>query len=228
MKIKIVLVLVILCLLSASIQAMVPGRTYYDSENKHFRYIIKPGDTLYDISRIFKIDLSEIQGLNYNLNPEALKIGDDIIISINKNLNYYVVQSGDTIWEISLTSNLSANDIIAYNRLEKPSDILVGEVIFLPEIIVVNNNIKILEFEKKYGVLYISGVARIFEATINYAFETTAGEILKEGFTTATIGAPDWGRFDIKDNIPQRAEIIAVFSISAKDGSRQDEIRINL
>jgi hypothetical protein len=58
MKIKIVLLIAILCLLSVSVQAVVPGRTYFDVENNNFKYIIKQGDTLYNIARIFKNDLA--------------------------------------------------------------------------------------------------------------------------------------------------------------------------
>lgn len=222
------LIVLLLILFSISVQAAIPGRTYYDTENNYFRYIVKQGDTFYNISRIFKISLEKLQGLNYNVNPQTMKIGDEIIISINENLDYYVVQPGDNIWEISLISDLSIDDIIAYNQLENPSNLLVSEVLFLPGIIAMNNNIKILGFEEKYGVVYISGVARIFEATVNYAFETREGEVLKEGFTTATIGAPEWGRFNIQDYKTEGAQTIAVFSISAKDGSRQDEIKLEL
>lgn len=225
---KTVLILLLLIVLSISVQAAVPGRTYSNAESNYFRYIVEAGDTLYDISRVFKISLEELQGLNYNVNPQTLEIGDEIIIRNNENLDYYLVHPGDTIWEISLSSDLSVDDIIAYNRLENPSDLSINEVLFLPEIVAVNNNIKVLDFEEKYGVIYISGVARIFEATVNYAFETREGKVLKEGFTTATIGAPQWGKFDIQDYKPEGAQIIAVFSISAKDGSRQDEIRLEL
>lgn len=48
-------------------------------------------------------------------------------------------------------------------------------------------------FEKKYGTAYVSGIARIFEATVSYAFESRDRKVLKEGFTTASVGAPDWG-----------------------------------
>jgi len=229
MKIKVVILIVMLCLISVAVQAVVPGRTYFDVENNYFRYIIKSGDTLYNISRIFKIDLARLEGLNYNLNPKTMQIGDEVIISINKNLDYYVVQPGDSIWKISEKSDLSLTDIIAYNRIENPAYLLASEVIFLPQIIAKNNNIKILEFEKKYGVVYVSGVARIFEVTVNYALETKTGQVLKEGFTTASIGAPDWGKFEFQVTyIPEKASILAVFQISARDGSRQDEIKLKL
>ena len=228
MKVKLVSLIVLLCLLSAFVQAVVPGRTYFDEENNSFKYIIKQGDTLYNISRIFKIDLTSLQGLNNNLNPLTLQIGDKVLISKISG-NYHVVESGDTLWGISQKSDLTLKDIIAYNRIENPNYLLPGEVIFLPKIIEENNNIKVMEFEKKHGVVYVSGVARIFEATVNYALETGTGEVLSEGFTTALGGAPEWGKFGLKvTDIPERAQFLVIFSISARDGSRENEIRLEL
>jgi len=208
---------------------VVPGRTYLDQRNNSFKYIIAAGDTLYNISRIFKIDLARLQGLNNNLNPNTLQVGDQVNVSLNENLDYYVVKPGDSIWEISQKSNLSFSDIIVYNRIANPAYLVPGEVIFLPKIIGKSNNIKLMEFEKKYGVIYVSGVARVFEATINYTIESASGRILKEGFTTALTGAPEWGRFEFRVvGIPKNAHTLSVFSISAKDGSRRDEIRLKL
>ncbi len=225
----IVLLILVLILFSISVQAVVPGRTYIGTNNNYFRYIIKPGDTFYSISRIFKTDLKKLMGLNYKLNPNALRVGDQVIVSINKALDYYVIKPGNTLWGIRKARDYSLNDIIAYNRIENPSYIISGEVIFLPEIYAQSRNIKIMEFEKKHGVIYVSGVARVFEATLNYALETKAGNVIKEGFTTALMGAPEWGRFDIKiAGIPERAHYLTVYSISARDGSRQDEVKLKL
>lgn len=230
MKVKILVILiVILSIISISVQAVVPGRTYFDAKNNYFKYIIKAGDTLYNISRVFRIDLTRLQGLNNRLNPLTLQIGDVVIISINKNLEYYVIRPGDNLWKISQTRNYLLTDIIAYNKLENAAYLVPGEVIFLPKIIARSNNIKVMEFEKKHNVIYVSGVARVFEATVNYALETSTGQILKEGFTTALAGGPEWGRYDFRIiGIPARARYLTIFSISARDGSRQDLVKLEL
>ena len=230
MNVKIgLLVLVMLCIFSLSSQALTPGRTYFNEKKNIFEYIIKQGDTLYKISRIFNIDLISLKKLNKNLNPQALQVGTKVNISINENLNYYIVQAGDTIWEISNKVNLSLNEIIAFNRIKNPDDLLPGEVLVVPQIIAGNNNIKVMKFKNLNGGVYVSGVARTFEATVNYALETKKGEVLKEGFTTAAIGAPKWGKFDFEvANIPKKAHYIVIFSISARDGSRQNEIKLKL
>ncbi len=229
MKVKIVLLVVILCIFSLSVQAVTPGRIYYNESKNNFQYIIKKGDTLYDISRLFNIQLTSLKKLNNKLNPKALQIGTQLNIDINEDLKYYVVQSGDTIWGISQGINLTVNDIIAYNKIKNPDKIIPGEVILIPQVIKSNENIKVMQFEKRYGVVHLSGVARVFEATVNYAFETKDGKLLKEGITMAATGAPQWGKFDFDIfSIPNEAQYIVIFTTSARDGTRQNEIKLEL
>ncbi|MEJ6949495.1 LysM peptidoglycan-binding domain-containing protein [Natronospora cellulosivora (SeqCode)] len=228
MKLRVIFLILIFCFITVSVQARVPGRTYYDRQNNQFIYIIRAGDTFFNISQTFKIDLDRLKGLNYNLNPRSLQVGDQVLISINEDLNYHLTTSSDTLWEISQTSKLTMDDIIAYNRLENPNKLTVNEIILLPSLVAENNNIKVLEFYQKNGLVYVTGVARVFEATVNYAFETETGEVLMEGFTTATTGGPEWGKYIFKSYIPARANYLSVFHISAKDGSRLYEIRLEL
>jgi hypothetical protein len=78
---------------------------------------------------------------------------------------------------------------------------------------------------------YISGEAKVFEATINFVVETD-NKILIENFTTAEIGAPEWGKFhftaeiDSKD-FSKKLKLI-LFESSAEDGSRLHQLIIPL
>lgn len=229
MKVKIVLLVFMLCMFSLSVQAVSLGKIYYDEQKNNFKYIIKEDDTLYDVSRLFNIDLTRLKELNNNLNPKTLQIGTKVNININKNLNYYIVQVGDTIWGISQEINLTVYDIIAYNKIKNPDTIIPGEVILLPQVIKSNNNIKVMQFEKTNRGVHLSGVARVFEATVNYALETKSGNVLEKGVTTASIGGPKWGKFDFEVcRIPNKAHYIVIFTTSARDGTRQNEIKLKL
>ncbi len=91
-----------------------------------------------------------------------------------------------------------------------------------------SNNIKVRDFSQEDG-LKLEGLARVFEATVNYAFETEDEEVITENFTTASTAGPNWGEFSIEyDEIPETADYLTLFSISAKDASRQDEVRLEL
>lgn len=229
MKLKIIFFVVMLCIFSLSAQAVIPGRIYYNEPKNIFQYIIQKGDTFYDISRLFNINLIRLKELNNKLNPKALKTGTKVNISINQALSYYVVQIGDTIWEIGQEINLTEEDIIAYNKIKNPDKIIPGEVILTPQVIKSNNNIKVMQFDKINGGVHVSGVAKVFEATVNYAIENKSGDVLEEGVTMASIGGPKWGKFDFEVcYMPNNTHYIVIFTTSARDGTRQNEIKLKL
>ncbi|PKM77289.1 MAG: spore gernimation protein [Firmicutes bacterium HGW-Firmicutes-15] len=75
----------------------------------------------------------------------------------------------------------------------------------------------------------IKGNARVFEATVSFRVRDTNGNILAEGFTTASEGAPGrgdfLGRLDFKPAGPGKGQI-EVFEVSMKDGSDRNKVII--
>ena len=75
----------------------------------------------------------------------------------------------------------------------------------------------------------IVGIARVFEASVSY--EIAAGSRqLAAGFTMASMGAPEWGTFQVEVPVasvatPTKA-IVRVFTHSMKDGSIQDLVEV--
>lgn len=225
------LIIIGFILFSVSGQAEVSSRTYFDVENYYFRHIIEAGDTFYNLSRQFKIDLNELQELNPELDANNLQVGEEIKIDISNELDYYIVQPGDTLWEISRRNGLELDKVIEVNNLINTNYLLPNEVLLLPEgaVIAQDQNIKITEFKQEEKTVNISGLARAFEAHISYALETERGEVLLDGFTTALAAGPYWGSFGIElTDIPARANYLVIFTVSMKDGSRQDEVKLKL
>lgn len=77
--------------------------------------------------------------------------------------------------------------------------------------------------------LKISGNARVFEATVSFRLKDTAGNVLAEGFTTATEGAP--GRGDFEGELAFKPDgsgqgQLEVFEESMKDGSDLNKVII--
>ena len=92
-----------------------------------------------------------------------------------------------------------------------------------------SNDIKIMNAQLDQDKVTVSGIARIFEATVNYSFNNSNGEIIREDYLTASSGAPDWGYFLIDNqDIPDNTVKLEIYSRSAKDGSQQDLISIDL
>ena len=207
------------------------AKTYFNVEDNTFRHIIQAGDTFYQLGEQFKVSVDELQDLNPGLETDNLQIGDEVKINISDELDYYIVQPRDTLWKISQGTGVDLDQIIAVNDLANPDYLVENQVILLPEgsVIAEDTNIKITEFSQVAGIINVSGLARAFEGTINYALETETGQVLEDGFTTASAGGPYWGIFNLElTNIPSGADYLVVFTIDARDGSRQDEVKLEL
>ncbi len=75
----------------------------------------------------------------------------------------------------------------------------------------------------------ISGTARVFEATVNFHLKDADGNILAQGFTTATEGAPGRGDFTAELAFSPEAAgkgQLEVFEVSMKDGSEVNKVTI--
>ncbi len=100
-----------------------------------------------------------------------------------------------------------------------------------PKIVLENEAFKIFEPTPETEVqdkIIVKGLARVWEATVQYEFED-GHFILNKGFTTATKGAPEWGDFEIAidlENAVGGSARVVLFEASAKDGSRLHELII--
>jgi Immunoglobulin-like domain of bacterial spore germination/Sporulation and spore germination len=75
----------------------------------------------------------------------------------------------------------------------------------------------------------IAGFANVFEANVNWRVLDQDGNVLDEGFATATCGTGCWGDFEITpefDNTEAQVGRIEVLTFSAEDGSEQDVVSI--
>ena len=89
-------------------------------------YIVKKGDSLYAIARVYKTTVQEIQKLN-NLKSNALSIGQELKIPENyvndasANLPTYInytVKKGDSLYSIAKRYGITTNTIIKDNALK--------------------------------------------------------------------------------------------------------------
>lgn len=89
-------------------------------------YIVKKGDSLYSIARVYKTTVQEIQKLN-NLKSNALSIGQELQIPENyvndasANLPTYInytVKKGDSLYSIAKKYGITTDTIIKDNALK--------------------------------------------------------------------------------------------------------------
>jgi LysM repeat protein len=110
------------------------------------RYIVKKGDSLYKISKRFKVPASALREVN-KLSNDRLDIGDVLLIpdsdakkvSLNQehekkasvDKSQYVVAKGDTLVEISKKFGISVEDIKRANNL-KNNKLQIGQKLIVP------------------------------------------------------------------------------------------------
>ena len=99
-------------------------------------YIVKKGDTLYQIANKFNTTVDKIKKLN-NLTTNNLSINQEIIIPKSNyndktpNSSIYLVKRGDTLYSIAKSNNTSVSEIKKINNLT--SNILnIGQLLKIP------------------------------------------------------------------------------------------------
>lgn len=106
-------------------------------------YTVKPGDTLWGISRTYGVTINQIEKINNIRNPDLIYPGEKIRItsisqtesSQNQNITppssliNYVVKRGDTLSGIALRYGTTVEDIVRLNNIKNPNLIYVGQII---------------------------------------------------------------------------------------------------
>ena len=125
-------------------------------------HIVKIGDTISSISKLYSINKDLILKLNNLKNENYIFIGQNLIISesignstkqsdlIN---NYHIVQLGENLTEISIKYNLNLGYLIEINNLKNPDSIKVGQKLFLSKKKVISENYQIIKNKKNNELL---------------------------------------------------------------------------
>lgn len=98
-------------------------------------YIVKKGDTLWNIARDYNVTVRQIVNINNIKNPNLIYIGQRLVIPIISNNSYntnhtlYKIRYGDTLYSIARRYNTSIANIVRLNRIKNPNLIYVGETI---------------------------------------------------------------------------------------------------
>lgn len=114
-------------------------------------YKVVSGDSLESIAKKFNTTINNLQEIN---DKEYISVGDLIIVPNNTNNNWfntYVVKKGDNLYSIAQKNNISLNDLIKINGLEKDDYIYPNQEIMIPK-----DNIKVVITEDKDTINTVS------------------------------------------------------------------------
>ena len=115
-------------------------------------HIVKIGDTISSISKLYSIDKNLIIKLNNLKDENYIYAGQNLTVSeLTKNskedlnlINYHhIVQIGENLTEISIRYNLNLGYLIEINNLKNPDSIKVGQKLLLRK----NNSLSSLGYQ---------------------------------------------------------------------------------
>lgn len=111
-------------------------------------YVVRPGDTLWDIAQANGTTVSALTGLNAIANPSLIMVGQRIVLHPPAPAAsppppapppaapapaVYVVRSGDTLWGISVQFHTTVAVLADANQIANPSFIRAGQVLLIPQ-----------------------------------------------------------------------------------------------
>lgn len=86
------------------------------NENPYFReYVVKKGDSIYEIARVNNISPSQLLRLN-GLNDTDIIYSDQKIMLPRSGVKFYITENDDTLNDVTKRLNVSANDLARQNK----------------------------------------------------------------------------------------------------------------
>lgn len=94
-------------------------------------YVVRKGDTLLEIAKMFGVSVNTIKWANDIKNSEQIHEGDLLVILPVSGIQY-TVKKGDTIQSIAKKFDGDVNEINDFNDLNPKTSIAVGQTIIIP------------------------------------------------------------------------------------------------
>lgn len=98
-------------------------------------HIVQPGDTLFDISRLYNTTVAQLRSLNDFAGGSYLEVGRRIIVPrVDETfLERYIVQSGDSLYSIAKRFDVELPVLQELNQLADSREIRVDQALLVPK-----------------------------------------------------------------------------------------------
>lgn len=95
-------------------------------------YRIRQGDTLWDISRAYNVDLHSLTAINHITEHTTLKIGQELSLPSN-GASLHCIKAGESMWEIASNYNISLQELVRLNPDQNSGNLKIGTTLKLPD-----------------------------------------------------------------------------------------------
>src|SRR5712691_11206979 len=119
--------------------AIASAQSFASARESAATYLIQPGDTLSSIAMANGVSLDRLIGFNGIKNPDLIIAGQTLSLtgaaastSNDVGGSKYTVKSGDTLWDISVATGTSFDELIKANSLSNADQLTIGQVLSLP------------------------------------------------------------------------------------------------
>ncbi|TXT49427.1 MAG: LysM domain/M23/M37 peptidase domain-containing protein [Spirochaetes bacterium] len=103
---------------------LIAGKVYAADQVHH---ILGSGETLYSVSRMYKIPSEALAAANGITDPTKLKLGTVLVIP-----TIHVVEKGETLYGISRKFGITVNELLRANRLKSDYILKIGDTLVIP------------------------------------------------------------------------------------------------
>ena len=119
------------------IEADETGQTFLAPRADDDRYtihVVQPGDTLYDLSRLYHTTVAQLSRLNGGSHRTDLSPGQRLIMpKVDETLlKRYIAQAGDTLYGIAQRYDMDLTTLLALNRLAENHELRAGQALLAP------------------------------------------------------------------------------------------------
>ena len=110
-------------------------KTQVKNSSERITYIVKPGNTLWQIAEEYNITINEIVRINNITNPNLIYPGEKLSFISNTNFNqlkglgktFYTIKFGDTLSQLAIKYNTTIGEIAQKNNIKNVNIIYVGQ-----------------------------------------------------------------------------------------------------
>lgn len=116
---------------SGRTEVTTPTATSGENRSTSTAHVVRAGETLSAIARMYRTDVSTIRQGN-GLTGDRIHVGQRLLIPGAQPLRQHAVEPGDTLWEIAARYRVDLEELIRLNPGVNPGHLQLGAILVIP------------------------------------------------------------------------------------------------